>query len=42
MLDAIGSAYGARIEVSEVPPGPPVIQTLVAEVYGPDWQARLR
>ena len=28
--------YGARIQVSEVPPGPPVIQTLVAEVYGPD------
>jgi len=36
VLDAIGSAYGARIQVSEVPPGPPVIQTLVAEVYGPD------
>ena len=28
--------YGARIQVSEVPPGPPVVQTLVAEVYGPD------
>ena len=36
LLDAIGEAYGARIQVSEVPPGPPVIQTLVAEVYGPD------
>ena len=36
LLDAIGNAYGARIQVSEVPPGPPVIQTLVAEVYGPD------
>ncbi len=36
LLDAIGSAYGARIQVSEVPPGPPVVQTLVAEVYGPD------
>lgn len=36
LLDAIGSQYGARIQVSEVPPGPPVIQTLVAEVYGPD------
>src|SRR5208337_1307335 len=34
--DAIGNAYGARIQVSEVPPGPPVVQTLVAEVYGPD------
>lgn len=36
ILDAIGNPYGARIQVSEVPPGPPVIQTLVAEVYGPD------
>jgi multidrug efflux pump subunit AcrB len=36
LLDAVGSQYGACIQVSEVPPGPPVIQTLVAEVYGPD------
>ena len=36
LLDSIGAAYGARIQVSEVPPGPPVVQTLVAEVYGPD------
>jgi multidrug efflux pump subunit AcrB len=36
LLNAIGNPYGARIQVSEVPPGPPVIQTLVAEVYGPD------
>ena len=35
-LDRIGEAYGARIQVSEVPPGPPVLQTLVAEIYGPD------
>ncbi|MBW4028026.1 MAG: efflux RND transporter permease subunit [Acidobacteria bacterium] len=33
--------YGARIKVSEVPPGPPVIQTLVAEVYGPDPKGQL-
>jgi multidrug efflux pump subunit AcrB len=32
LLDAIGNQYGARIQVSEVPPGPPVVQTLVAEV----------
>ena len=36
LLDAVGNVYGARIQVSEVPPGPPVVQTLVAEVYGPD------
>jgi multidrug efflux pump subunit AcrB len=34
-LDRIGAAYGARLQVSEVPPGPPVLQTLVAEIYGP-------
>jgi multidrug efflux pump subunit AcrB len=31
---------GAVIQVSEVPPGPPVLQTLVAEVYGPDPDRR--
>ena len=37
----IASRYGATIQVSEVPPGPPVLQTLVAEVYGPDPERRL-
>ncbi len=32
----IAQKYGGRIKVAEVPPGPPVIQTLVAEVYGPE------
>ena len=41
-LIAIGNQYGARIQVSEVPPGPPVIQTLVAEVYGPDLDGQTR
>jgi multidrug efflux pump subunit AcrB len=36
-LVEIGSRYGARIKVAEVPPGPPVLETLVAEVYGPDY-----
>jgi multidrug efflux pump subunit AcrB len=40
-LVAIGSRYGARIKVAEVPPGPPVLQTLVAEVYGPDYQQQM-
>jgi multidrug efflux pump subunit AcrB len=35
-LEAIASAAGARVKVVEVPPGPPVLSTLVAEVYGPD------
>jgi multidrug efflux pump subunit AcrB len=42
LMDAIGNQYGARIQVSEVPPGPPVIQTLVAEVYGPDLDGQTR
>ena len=36
----IARAVGAEIQVVEVPPGPPVLQTLVAEVYGPDQAAR--
>jgi multidrug efflux pump subunit AcrB len=37
-LEAIAKRYGARIKVAEVPPGPPVLSTLVAEVYGPDYE----
>jgi multidrug efflux pump subunit AcrB len=39
-VDEIGRGYGARVKVSEVPPGPPVLQTLVAEIYGPDAARR--
>jgi multidrug efflux pump subunit AcrB len=35
-LKKIADRYGARIKVAEIPPGPPVLSTLVAEVYGPD------
>ena len=40
-LVKLGLPFGARIKVSEVPPGPPVIQTLVAEIYGPDSSGQL-
>ena len=40
-IDEIGAAYKARIKVAEVPPGPPVLQTLVAEVYGPDYDRQV-
>ena len=33
--------YQARVKVSEVPPGPPVLQTLVAEVYGPNYERQI-
>ena len=37
----IAERYGARVKVAEVPPGPPVLQTLVAEIYGPSEEGRL-
>jgi multidrug efflux pump subunit AcrB len=40
-LEPIARRFNATIQVSEVPPGPPVLQTLVAEVYGPDPSRRL-
>jgi multidrug efflux pump subunit AcrB len=40
-LDPVAQRLGARIQVVEVPPGPPVLQTLVAEIYGPDDRRRL-
>ncbi len=41
-LTEIADRYQARIAVAEVPPGPPVLQTLVAEIYGPDEPSRLK
>jgi multidrug efflux pump subunit AcrB len=40
-LVPIARRFNATIQVSEVPPGPPVLQTLVAEIYGPDPSRRL-
>ena len=40
-LAAIAAKYGAALAVAEVPPGPPVLQTLVAEIYGPTEEHRL-
>jgi multidrug efflux pump subunit AcrB len=40
-LVPIARRWDASIQVSEVPPGPPVLQTLVAEIYGPDSARRL-
>jgi len=39
-LEKIAATHGARIKVVEVPPGPPVMSPIVAEVYGPDEQGR--
>jgi multidrug efflux pump subunit AcrB len=41
-LVRIAQSFGARIKIAEVPPGPPVLQTLVAEVYGPDAKQQVQ
>ena len=39
-LQAIGARHGANIKVVEVPPGPPVLSAIVAEIYGPEADGR--
>jgi multidrug efflux pump subunit AcrB len=41
-IERIVQASGARLKVVEIPPGPPVLATLVAEVYGPTQAERER
>ena len=41
-IERIARASDARVKVVEVPPGPPVLAPIVAEVYGPDYPGQLR
>ena len=41
-IQKIAKQFGANVKIVEVPPGPPVLSTLVAEVYGPDHQEQIR
>jgi multidrug efflux pump subunit AcrB len=41
-LQEIGSKYNANVKVVEVPPGPPVMSPLVAEVYGLDYPGQIQ
>jgi len=41
LVAPIAARHGAVVVVAEVPPGPPVLQSLVAEVYGPDEDRRI-
>jgi len=41
-IQAIGEKHGARVKIVEVPPGPPVMSPLVAEVYGIDYPGQRR
>jgi multidrug efflux pump subunit AcrB len=40
-LEAIGRRYNAAVVVVEVPPGPPVLSPIVAEIYGPDYEGQM-
>ncbi|HEU0219942.1 MAG TPA: efflux RND transporter permease subunit [Gallionella sp.] len=37
-IQKIAKAWGAKVKVVEVPPGPPVMSPIVAEIYGPDYE----
>lgn len=41
-IQKIAQKYHANVKVIEVPPGPPVLSTLVAEVYGPDYGEQIK
>lgn len=41
-IQKIGKKYGANIKIVEVPPGPPVLSTIVAEIYGPNYENQLK
>lgn len=41
-IQKIAKKYGANVKLIEVPPGPPVLSTLVAEIYGPDYNEQIK
>ena len=41
-IQKIASKYNANVKLIEVPPGPPVLSTIVAEVYGPDYNEQIK
>ncbi len=41
-IQAIAKKYNANAKMVEVPPGPPVLSTLVAEIYGPDYNEQIK
>jgi multidrug efflux pump subunit AcrB len=40
-IQEIAEKYGANVKIVEVPPGPPVLSTIVAEIYGPDYEEQM-
>ncbi len=41
-IQKIAANWGAKVKIVEVPPGPPVMSPIVAEIYGPDYQGARR
>ncbi len=41
-IHAIAQQYNANVKLVEVPPGPPVLSTIVAEIYGPDYEQQMK
>lgn len=41
-IQKIAKHYNANVKLVEVPPGPPVLSTIVAEIYGPDYDEQIR
>jgi multidrug efflux pump subunit AcrB len=42
VVDSVARAYGASVKLAEIPPGPPVMATLTAEIYGPTHEEQIR
>ncbi len=41
-LQSIAQQYGANVKIVEMPPGPPVMSTVLAEIYGPNYEEQIR
>ena len=41
-IQAIAIKYNANVKMVEIPPGPPVLSTIVAEIYGPDYNEQTK
>src|SRR5690606_26912803 len=42
LIQEIAKKNGANVKIIEVPPGPPVLSTIVAEIYGPDHKEQIK
>lgn len=41
-IQKIAKKYNANVKIVEVPPGPPVLSTIVAEIYGPNYDEQIK